>query len=397
LVLVYGNIYLLIFFMKIAHLISNFPPYYGGMGNVCEAEVEELAKLGHEVVVFTPGNPQRDKKKRNLRIKHIKPLFKWGNAAYVPRIVKELDKFDIIHLHWPFLGGAEKFLLWYKKSKQKPKLVVQYHMDLIAPGLKGLIFKLNLFLFHRLLVKKADKILISSLDYLKNSQISKYWEKHHDKFFISPFGVNQNKFFPEDKNERILKKHYLNFHDKIVLFVGGLDNAHYFKGVDVLIKALKKLEKIDEIKLLIVGEGDLRKKYEKLTRKLDIDNKVFFAGRIENKDKSDYYNLADVFVLPSVTRSEAFGLVSVEAMACGKPIIISNLPGPRSLVESNGLIVKVNDVDDLAEKIKFIFSHKEKIDEFGQKSLQLAQEKYYWPKIVEDMAKIYEQVVNYKN
>ncbi len=380
--------------MKIAHLISTFPPYKGGMGNVCLAQVQELAKLGHKVVVFVPGDVKNNREEYGFKVKHIKPLFKYGNAAFVPGIAKDLKDFDVIHLHWPFFGGAEIFLLWYWLKRPRAKLIVQYHMDPIAPGLRGLIFKLISFLFNPLFLKKADKVLISSLDYLKHSNIKKYWVKNKEKFVISPFGVDQARFYPKTKRPSLLRKHGLD-NSQIILSVGGLDKAHYFKGVKLLIQAVDRLKnKMPDLKLLIVGDGDLKSDYEKLVKDLNIENRVVFAGKIGDNELPDYYNLGDVFVFPSLTRSEAFGLVSLEAMACAKPIIVSDLPGPRTLVESNGLIVKVNDLDDLTEKINYIFRDKQKLKEFTQHSLILVQEKYYWSQIVKEIEKIYVQAID---
>ena len=380
--------------MKIAHLVSTFPPYHGGMGNVCFVQAEELAKLGHQVIVFVPGNPHNNRKEKGFEIRYLKPLFSYGNASFIPQIIKDLNNFDLIHLHWPFLGGAEAVLIQRVFKKQKSKLVIQYHMDLIASGFRGFIFKLDSFLFHSLLFKKADKILVSSLDYLRHSDLNKYWQKDKNKFLISPFGVNWQRFYPQVKKQQLLDKYHFNQGNKIILSVGGLDKAHYFKGVSILIRVMDKLkEELLNLKLLLVGEGDLKKDYQKLVSDLGIENKVVFTGRIEDFELPDYYNLSDVFVFPSFTKSEAFGLVSLEAMACAKPIIVSNLPGPRSLVEENGFIVEVNDIDDLSEKIKNIFKDKERLEKFGQKSFKLVKEKYSWPQIVKEIEKIYERII----
>jgi len=383
--------------MKIVHLICVFPPYKGGQGNVCLAEVEELAELGHQVVVYTPQNSKSQILNHKFQIKYFKPLFKYGNAAFVPGIIKGLKNFDLIHLHWPFLGGSEIFLLW-RLFRKKPKLIVQYHMDLIAPGLRGLIFKLNSFLFAPLMVKLADKILVSSQDYLEHSDIVKYWRKNKEKFVISPFGVNQEIFAPQDKSQKLMAQCGLKEGDRVVLSVGGLDKAHYFKGVKLLIRAMAELkDKMPDLRLVLVGDGDLRPEYERLAKDLKIDRKIFFAGRVEDDKLPDYYNLADVFILPSLTRSEAFGTVCLEAMACAKPIIVSDLPGLRDLVEDNGLLVKVDDLEDLGEKIYNLFQNYVKLKEMGINGLRIVKEKYYWPDIVRQLGKIYVQAVDSQN
>lgn len=386
--------------MRIAHIVSTFPPYKGGMGNACFCQVQELIKLGYTLAVLTPdykgdkfqvSNFKFQNKHSNFQIIYLKPLLKFGNAAFVPQLIKYLKNFDIIHLHWPFIGGAEIFLLWRLFHRQQ-KIIVQYQMDLKDSGWRGLFFKLYSLLFLGLLFKSADKIVVSSLDYIQHSRAKKYFKKYPNKFVEIPLGVDIDSFYPSPKNPELIKKYNLKSNDQIILFVGGLDRAHYFKGVDVLLRAVADLRlKIKDFKLLIVGDGDLRPIYEKLAKDLGIEERVIFVGEIASKELPDYYNLADIFVLPSTTMSEAFGLVSLEAMACAKPIIVSDLPGPRTLVQENknGLLVKPRDVGDLAEKIKFLLENKELAKEWGRVGRKIVEEKYLWPIVVQKLDQIY--------
>ncbi|MCH7758807.1 glycosyltransferase family 4 protein [Patescibacteria group bacterium] len=382
--------------MRIAHLISTFPPYTGGMGNTCLSEVKGLVKLGHRITVFTPGSGQNGYYgQKGFEVKYLKPLFKYGNAAFVPQITKELNDFDLIHLHWPFIGGAEKVLFWKKFNKPKAKLIIQYHMDLVDTGWRGLIFKVYNLFFNSFFINQAEKILVSSLDYIRHSKIKKFLFQNQEKFIEFPIGVDLKQFFPQPKNQRLLEKYNLQADDKLVLFVGGLDRAHYFKGVPGLIKAWAKLKnQYPKATLLIVGEGELKKNYQKLARDLGIDQKIIFAGRVKNQDLPQYYNLADIFVLPSTTCSEAFGLVSLEAMACAKPIIVSNLPGPRTLAENNGLIVRLKDVEDLSQKLDQLLKNETLAQQLGQTGRRRVEQKYNWSKIVEKLNKIYDEVGN---
>jgi len=382
--------------LKIAHIICAFHPYSGGMGNVCFEQAKGLVKLGHEVVVFTPQykkNTPLIEYYRGFKVQRLKPFFKFGNAAFLPTLSKKLKEFDIIHLHWPFAGAGE--LITLNKSLS-PKLIVQYHMDLIDNKIRGFIFSLYNILFNKIFIKSGQKILVSSLSYLKVSRIKKYYQEFKDKFVISPFGVEQNRFFPKDKNKKLLLKHGIKDNGKVILFVGGLDRAHYFKGVEVLIKAIADKDLISSaIKLIVVGQGGLRKGYEKLAKDLGVSNKVIFVGKVSDKDLPEYYNLCDIFVLPSTSRSEAFGLVSLEAMACAKPIIVSDLPGPNSLVEENGLIVKPGDIGDLARKIRKLIENEKISIDFGNQSLKLVKTKYNWTEVVKDLEKIYYDTINF--
>ncbi|MFH0819672.1 MAG: glycosyltransferase family 4 protein [bacterium] len=400
--------------MKIAQIVSTFPPYQGGMGNVAYNFANELEKRNHQVTVFTPHQPclagrcrvpfsmdstpakKGDLKEVNFKTRHLTPFLKFGNAAFVPQLIWELSGFDIIHLHWPFFGGAEIVYLFKKAKKDKGKLVIQYHMDVVASGWKGSIFKIYNKILRAKILKTADLIICSSYDYINHSEVKENYQKNKDRWLEIPFGVDQEKFKPQSKKFELLTKYRIGSSDKIILFVGGLDKAHYFKGVEVLLEAFNFIIKdISDVKLLIVGEGDLKDKYQKLAAELKIGDKIIFAGGVANQDLPDYYNLADAVVLPSIDRSEAFGLVLLEAMACGKPVIASNLPGVRTLVEVgvNGFLCQPNNHNDLAEKLLKILSEKELANFFGQAGRKKVEEIYNWEKVGKKLEEAYLKII----
>ncbi|MDD5626225.1 MAG: glycosyltransferase family 4 protein [Patescibacteria group bacterium] len=380
--------------MNIAHIVSTFPPYFGGMGNTCYYQVKEFARRGHNVLVLTPryGGKKLPTQDYDFRTIYLKPFLKFGNAAMVPQVTWHLKNFDIIHLHWPFIGA--EFIIFAKLCGLiKKSLVVQYQMDLIDRGWRGIFFKLYSLFFIPILAKAADKILVSSFDYAHYSHIRRYVDRFEKKFIAVPLGVDMSKFYLQPKDDELLKKYNLSYREKIVLFVGGLDRAHYFKGINVLIKAIANVN----CKLIIVGEGDLKPKYQALVNNLNIKEKVIFAGYVSDEDLPKYYNLADVCVLPSIGRSEAFGLVLVEAMACAKPIIVSDLPGPRTLVQNNGFKVKIGDVNDLRQKISLILEDQVLANQLGAQSFKLVKEQYNWPTSVQKLEQIYHEEIVFKN
>ncbi|MCF7907022.1 glycosyltransferase family 4 protein [Patescibacteria group bacterium] len=382
--------------LKIAHLICSFPPYQGGMGNVCLEQAKELARQGHRVTVFTPQYRKEIKSQEKMfgfRVERLVPIWHFGNAAFLSGLRKKLETFDIIHLHWPFIGTGELILF---SSSIKSRLIVQYHMDLIDRGWRGFIFQLYNYFFNKKMVKVAQKILVSSSSYLENSFLKKWAKIYSDKFIISPFGVHQQRFFPQKKDDALLKKHQIKKGKPVLLFVGGLDRAHYFKGVPVLLKALarKELREISPC-LVLVGDGDLRKDYQQLSQKLGLSSsQIIFAGRISDELLPKYYQLADVFILPSISSSEAFGLVSLEAMASAKPIIVSDLPGPNSLVEGNGFLFPKGNDQQLAQKIKILIKDQNLRKALGEKSKRLVEEKYNWPQITKNLEKLYYEILN---
>ncbi len=370
--------------MKVAQIICTFPPYKGGMGNSVYNFAKFLSELGEDITVFTPKYSRKEKNKNeNFKIIRLKPVFKFGNAAFVPEIFSQLNDFDIVTLHYPFYGGAEAVLLKKFLKGKKMKLVVFYHMDTTAKRLKGFLFELNQIFITPILIKMADMVLCSSFDYVESSNIAKLYKKHKNKFREIPFGVDLNRFFPAPHENKI----------KNILFVGGLDSAHYFKGLDVLLKALKEMS-FANWRLTIAGDGDLRKNYEDMVKEFGLDDKVEFIGSVSNEDLPKTYREADLFVLPSINKGEAFGLVLLEAMASGIPVIASNLPGVRSVFKENeqGLLIESGNENDLRKKLEMILNDESKMREMGRVGRKLVEEKYDWRKIARKLDDLYRQI-----
>ncbi len=384
--------------MKIAHIVCTFPPYRGGIGGAAYAQARGLAKLGHKVTVFTPlyFKKQNINLEGDIDIRRISIFWKFGNAAILPKnVIKELNNFDVIHLHWPFIGTGERILLM--KYLIEPPIVVQYHMDLVGRGFKKIFFKLYNQFFLSTAVKKASRIIFSSEDYANFSLLAKYIKKEKNKIKFIPFGVDVDFFKPRNKNQDLILKYQISQKDFIVLFVGGLDQAHYFKGLHNLIKAMAII-KADNLKLIVVGDGNLREDYQNLVLRLGLNNRVIFAGGCSDETLVDFYNLANAVILPSVDNSEAFGIVLIEAMACGKAIIVSNLPGPRSLVykDINGLLVEPNDIIDLKDKIMKLYSNFQLCEKLGQQGRGIAQKIFNINLTNQSLSEVYQEIIDEK-
>jgi len=382
--------------MKIAHVTSTFPPYRGGIGNIAYYNAKELAKLGHEITVFTPLYEQKefDDKKENFKVERLKAHLKYGNGALVAGLTKKLADFDIVHLHYPCFGLAED-VWWLKTLKKKTKLVINYQMDVVGQGVFKLFFGLHTKLILPKILKSADIISASSFDYIKNSNIANYFAKHQDKFVEVPNGVDSEHFRPEVKSEEILSRHGLSLNNKVIIFVGGLDKAHYFKGIDYLIQAFMLVnQRMPETRLMIVGEGDLVEEYKSLAAQLQISDRIVFTGGVGHDDLPKYYNSADLGVLPSIDKSEAFGIVLIEAMACAKPVVASNLAGVRSVVdeEENGYLSEPRNIDDLASKLNHLLVNDELRIQMGQNGREKVMAQYDWRAIASKIDGIYKSL-----
>jgi glycosyltransferase involved in cell wall biosynthesis len=376
--------------MKIAQISATFPPYKGGTGGVCNSYSIELSKLGNEVTVFTSSNKDgKEENESDFKVERFKPLFRIGNAPFIPQLLT-IGKFDIVHLHYPFFFGAE--LVYILHLLRGQKYFITYHNDVILSGWLGLLMKFYQTLFMGLVLKNAEKICVTSLDYAKNSDLSN--RVSETKFIEISNGLDLKNFTTELSCEELKTKY--GYKNDLLLFVGGMDKAHYFKGVDYLLKSLKKLlNQNKSVSLILIGDGDLKQDYINLSEKLEISKNVIFLGSVSQSKLIEHYKMTDIVILPSINMGEAFGLVLVEGMAHCKPVIASNLPGVRSVVDDNinGLLVKPKDTDDLCSKTKFLLDQKDLRREMGRKGRKKAEYKYDWPVIVAKLENAYKEVL----
>lgn len=359
--------------IKIANISCVYPPQAGGIANSAK-RTENLLASKFAVESFYPDN--------------LKPWIRRGYGAFSPSLFLKLRKFDYIYLHYPFFGTAE--IVWFFKIfHKKPKLIIHYHMDVKNLKLMEKILSIPSRLILNSLLRQSETIVSASLDYIKNSGIKKYYKKNPEKFKEIAFALDLEKFKPKDLkqkdpnnlisktkelinfvNEKFIKRNKVEF-----IFVAGLDSAHYFKGLSNLLKALS-LIRLDW-RLNIVGDGNLRESYEKESYILGLEKKVIFHGKLSDPDLLRAYQEADCLVLPSINSNEAFGLVLIEAMACGLPVIASNLPGVRTVFqdEKQGFLVEPNNVNDLREKLEKIA-----LDKNLRKKMSLAARNYTYEK-----------------
>ena len=379
--------------MRIAEVVCVFPPYKSGTGNIALENSKLFFKKGYRVVVFTPKIfKEVGKNNFSFKVERLNPILKYGNASVLISLFWRLKGFDIIHLHYPFFGSAEIIWIIKKFKISKAKLIITYHQDATAEGWIGKFFKMHYKYLTPRILKSADKIIVSSFDYLEHSNIKKLFKKYPKKFVEIPFGVDLSRFEPREKPTDLIKKYNIQNDEKIILFVGSLDKAHYFKGVDNLIKGFLRLQL--KARLIIIGEGDMKLEYEKKVLDFGLKNKVIFANKVNDYDLPRFYNLADVFVLPSISKAEAFGIVLLEAMASGLPVIASNLAGVKNLIKNgiNGFLIEPNNINDLVDKINLLLNSEE-VKKVGAKGRKIVESKYNKEKIDKIFIKVFENIL----
>jgi glycosyltransferase involved in cell wall biosynthesis len=378
--------------MRIAHVTATFPPYYSGTGMVCYHNALGLARLGHQVTVFTANHPPGDYTyPEEISVCRLPVLFRIGNAPFLPKLFG-LEGFDIVHLHYPFFFGSE--MIFLRSLTGGLRYVMIYQHDVLFSGLLRWPEKLHHQLLGRRILARAEKVLASSWDYARASRLKELMRARPEAVEELPNGVDARWFHPDVDCDGLHTQYGIKYTDRVVLFVGTLDKAHYFKGIRILLQALARISD-SGVKLLVVGDGNLRPTYQRQTVELGLEDRVIFCGRVSDEELPAHYALCDVLVLPSTTMGEAFGVVLLEAMACGKPVIASNLPGVRSVVSDgeDGLLVRPGDAEDLAEKIQMLLDAPQRRREMGERGRDKVEEKYAWPKIIPRLVRVYKEVL----
>lgn len=379
--------------MRIVHVTATFPPYHGGTGNVAYHNALELVRRGHDVHVFTALSPgdEQEEQRFGVVIHRLRPLARLGNAVFLPQLLDHLHNFDAIHLHHPFYGGE---LVALASWRWHVPLVVTYHQDVLLTGPLALAAKLMRCTLSKMVLSCATCVLFTSEDYFQFSHAHPLLSKSKAMISILSNGVDTARFSPGpplDNLSTMLKQHP---GDRVALMVASLDKAHYFKGVGVFLQALARLPA--NITGVIVGDGELRSFFSAQARNLKLGARVHFAGRVPDDALPDYYRLADVTVLPSLTRGEAFGLVLLESLASATPVVASNLPGVRTVVDQgrDGYLVQPGNPADLADKLMNLLElTPAQLREFGQFGRKKVVEEYQWTVIVRRLEAIYQDVV----
>lgn len=393
--------------MKIAHVTATFPPYRGGTGTVCYYNAVEMARRGHTVDVYTasavteastvsvslPDDPPE------ISVYRLPVAFRIGNAPLLPRLMS-LRGYDLIHLHYPFVFGQE--MIYLRRLLRGCRYVITYHQDLILNGMIGSGVRMHEALLGRQILKAADRLMFTSLDYGRSSRVAGLFDQIPEKITAMPNGVDADRFCPDIDASDLRARYHLKDSERVILFVGGLDTPHYFKGVPVLLKSFAQVIAAesagpDSVRLLIVGDGDLRPQYEQQAQALGITDHVTFCGRVSDDELPLHYALCDLHVLPSTTMGEAFGVVLLEAMAAAKPVIASSLPGVRTVVHDqvDGLLVRPGDADDLALALAHLLESAERRREMGANGRRKVLAEYTWSAIAPRLEQVYTEAMTH--
>jgi glycosyltransferase involved in cell wall biosynthesis len=353
--------------LRICHLAKYYPPNPGGI----ETHVQTLAlaqvKLGAEVTVICVndldaiGNisvktrtvQEFDGKLKIIRIGRALSIAKFDLCPEFLRYFTKLteESYDIVHLHTPNPTMLVAWLSFWSinwfKGRQKISLLITHHSDII----KQRILKYGIRLLEYCVYRQSECILTTSTNYIEGSKFLRSFKKVE----ALPLGLDCSLYkYPSDdaiKYAKSLKDYY---GDVIWISVGRLV---YYKGLHIAIKALAYVPG----KLLIVGIGALAQELKALVKELNLEDRVVWLGKVSTEDLIGVYHAATALWFPSNARSEGYGLVQVEAMASGCPVINADIPcsGVTWVSRHNceGLTIPLNDHLALAKAAQSILDN----------------------------------------
>ena len=312
---------------------------------------------------------------QTLRVHRLKPALTYNNSALIPSLMRHMHGFQAAWIHYPFFGGAEFAALGARR--ERIPYAVSFHMDVVAGGARGALLKAHQRTIAPLILGGARAVTVGSRDHALHSSL----RTHRPRQLVElPYGVDTELYSPGRVSPDERGALGLDPRRPIVLFVGGMDVPHAFKGVDVLLHAFAEAHLDHDAQLALVGNGALRPGYEEAARRLGVAHQVRFLGGVSEKDLIRLYRAAAVTVLPSTTEEEAFGIVLIEAMACGSPVIASALPGVRTVVgegdNAAGIAVAANDPAALAAAIALLVRDDRMRAGHAKTALRIARERY---------------------
>jgi rhamnosyl/mannosyltransferase len=368
-----------------------YAPWIGGIETTVQEMAEGLQKLPNvqcEVLVCS------DRFRGSMSLVNGVPVTRIGSLGCVlsmpvaPTFPAQLrtiaSGFDIIHVHTPF--PLAMLCDWDAIKAHGARLVIHYHSDIFRPIQRTLLHYLDGF--ERRFMNAADKIVVTSKGLLENSRTL---ASYRDKCKVVPLSVDLSKVKRLSSAEvaEVRRNYGICECGKVVLFAGRLV---YYKGVQYLIDAVRDLD----LKLLIAGEGPLRPMLERQIEEGNLGDRVQILGRVTDSELANLYSISDLFVLPSTEPSEAFGLVQLDAMAYGLPVINTDLPSGVPMVSihgDTGLTVPPADPIALREAVAAILSDESLRARFSHNARQRVLS-FSRPAVLDQICSLYEELVS---
>jgi glycosyltransferase involved in cell wall biosynthesis len=371
--------------MKILQLTKYYPPHFGGIESVTYDLTEGLNSRGINCDVLCSEDGwktsiETDKGYKVIRASRFFEVASTAVSLMFPLSLKRVqNQYDIIHVHFPNPMAALALYL----SRPTAHIVLHWHSDVIRQK--------DVYKYFRPLeawvLSKATRIVTTSPPYASGSDALKGYEH---KITVVPIGIAPDKTPFNPLQVESLKRQYPGKH-----IVFSLGRMVYYKGFEYLIKSARYLS--EDTLILIGGGGELMESLQALIASEGVTNKVKLVGRIKAEELSSFFQASDLFCLPSIERSEAFGVVLLEAMRAGKPIVATNIEGSGvNWVNQDGLTginVPVRDERSLAEAIELVLTDQALRARLANGAKQRYHQQFTDDLMVDSFLKVYDELM----
>jgi len=363
--------------MNILQMPAYFLPNKGGIEYCVYYMSREFVKYKNKVIIVSSVGESIDGIKV-MPVKSFDFLKSPFSFCLLFKLLK-LNKTDVIHLHYPHPLWLDAGAL-FARIKKIPYVVHCHGNEIKLKGFYSIFSFIYNHIFFDNILKNSSAIITNTNKVIPQSRLL---TKYKNKIYTIPHGIDLDKF----KTKKLKKKKTIK---KNILYVGALRE---YKGLKYLIKAFPLIkDKIDNVKLTIIGKGDQEKALKRLVNNLNLNEFVEFKGFVSEKELIEYYRIADLFVLPSPTIEESFGLVALEALAMNIPAIVTSGAGVSEIFEKEKIdgIVNPKNPEEIAEKAIEILNKKKKKK---KKNYRKILEKYNWKDIAKKYLDVYESCI----
>ncbi|ELZ65799.1 glycosyltransferase [Haloferax prahovense DSM 18310] len=360
---------------------------------------KELVELGHDVTVLCAKAKEESAYREvidGVEVERLDDIGKVAQTNIMPQfpisVLQHAREADIIHTHIPTPWTAD-FSALAAKLTGTP-LVVTYHNDIVGNDLLDYVASVYNHTALRFTLATADKILITQPDYLESSD---HLHRYTEKVEVNSNGVDVDTFRPIDVADEDVERLGFSNESPNLFFLSVLDDVHEYKGLDVLLEAMSLLVERGGTtpRLVVGGGGELKPEYESFASELGISEHVHFTGYIPDDDLVTAYNIADLFVLPSLSSDqEGFGLVVLEALACGTPVVTTEVVGVSDQIVSHdiGSLARVGDAESLCQTIEseLADTHTKK----SNRGREICESEYSWESSAKELELVYDKSVS---
>lgn len=366
--------------IKIVQVARFAKPHIGGIEEVIEQINSSLPDDKYQKEVICCSNTEKSSVENRVKYTRCRYLFDFAANSISPQLFFKMMflKTDIIHFHMPVIQNVIIwFILYHLGLLKYKKLIITYHGAIIGYDK----YMKPFWGIYRYFYSKADKIHVLSPNVIDSDPILTLYK---EKCEIISYGIDTS---VDNNTEEVQKIKNLYPNKKIILCCGRLVN---FKGFQYVIQAMKN---IDDAILFIIGDGPLLDSFNTYITENHLKDKIVLLGSIsDNQLKEIYYQVCDIFVLASIQTSESFGIVQLEAMKYGKPIINTNLKTGVNYVsidKETGITIESKNVEQLVSAIKELFNNDEQRMQYGRNAKKRVETLFDIKKIKEEYKNLY--------